>query len=107
MENDFKTIKDQYLDFEEYYKLVFDEICNKTCKKMFESDEYVGFKTAKRLKVLGYNIPCNSVYNTKCSLDFFSNDNIADNWNDKGEHLYSAPTLTEAEEWLIRNNLKL
>ena len=109
-----KTSEEFVKDFERYEqdfkklleKRISDTLIEISGKSLFNEKDYVDFETAKKLKELDYDIPCNSVYDTAKAIDFFSNDNIMADWNHKYhngqklEYKFSAPTLTEVQIWL-------
>jgi hypothetical protein len=72
--------------------------------------KYVNFEVAKALKATGYNIPTKAYYRTMIvgkEYIFHETDHLTD-YNglvDPKRDWFSAPTIADAFEWLLKNNI--
>lgn len=77
-----------------------------------ETTDFVNYPTAKKLKALGFNLPCLSFYNAGKELGRALDP---DNFNHLGEtyqgewftDAISAPTLWQAQKWLRSKGLEV
>lgn len=64
------------------------------------NEDYVSYELAKKLKACGFDEPCDHYYNIGFKNDTDMHYAVDNDYNDRGKHCCSAPTLAHAQKWL-------